>query len=177
MKTMRTTSSQRLTPWRGPFKRRLGAYSPLLAIAAIAACCAGALARESLPARRALAARTISVRDESTVHFLKSSGSSITDEGPATGTIPGRVRIRFVYDGNPSVDATITIFGHAGTLVAHGSGKLSSPTSPTPSFKGVLAITSGTGRYARAHGSGELFGVFYRRSYGMIVQTKGTLRY
>ncbi len=126
---------------------------------------------------RAHTARSLSVKDEGTVRFLRSSGSTITDEGPASGTIPGKVRIRFTYTGSPTVNAQITIFGHAGNIYAYGVGRLSSPVSATPSFKGTLTITGGSARYAHAHGSGELFGVFYRRSYGMIVQTKGTLRY
>jgi len=139
--------------------------------------CSGALATASTSPHPAHAARSLSVTDEGTVHFLKSSGSSITDEGPAKGTIPGKVRIRFTYDGNPTVNAQITIVGHAGNVYAHGIGHLSSPTSPSPSFKGTLAITGGSRRYAHAHGSGQMFGVFYRRSYAMTVQTKGTLRY
>lgn len=99
------------------------------------------------------------------------------DEGLATGTIPGKVRIVFVYDGDPTVSAQITIYGHSGTLRAHAIGHLSSPTSPSPSFSGALTITTGDGRYAHAHGDGHLYGVFYRRSYAITVQTEGTLDY
>jgi hypothetical protein len=127
--------------------------------------------------RAAHAAATVSARDEGHLHLVKASGSLLIDEGPATGTIPGKVRVRFTYNGNPSVSAQITIYGHAGTILAHGSGRLSSPTSPSPSFKGALSITGGTGRYAHARGSGEMFGVFYRRSYAITVQTKGVLHY
>jgi hypothetical protein len=126
---------------------------------------------------RARAAATVSARDEGRLHLVKASGSLLIDEGPATGTIPGKVRVRFTYNGNPSVSAQITIYGHAGTILAHGTGRLSSPTSPSPSFKGALSITGGTGRYAHAHGSGEMFGVFYRRSYAITVQTRGVLHY
>lgn len=147
------------------------------ALSLLTMACGGALAVASTSSESAHTARSLSVTDEGTVHFLKSSGSSITDEGPAKGTIPGKVRIRFTYDGNPTVNAQITIVGHAGSVYAHGIGHLSSPTSPSPSFKGTLAITGGSRRYANAHGSGQMFGVFYRRSYAMTVQTKGTLRY
>jgi hypothetical protein len=122
-------------------------------------------------------ARTMSVKDESHLHLIKSSGSLLIDEGSASGTIPGKVRVRFVYNGNPAVSASITIFGHAGSINAHGSGKLSSPNSPSPSFKGALTISGGSGRFAHASGSGHLYGVFYRRSYAMVVQTEGSLRY
>jgi hypothetical protein len=152
------------------------------AYAAVAIAVCIALAFGSLPAAarsRALAraARNLSVKDEGRLRLVKASGSLLIDEGPATGTIPGKVRVRFTYNGDPSVTAQITIYGHAGTILVHGSGRLSSPTSPSPSFKGALTITGGSGRYTHARGSGEMFGVFYRRSYAITVQTKGALHY
>jgi hypothetical protein len=117
------------------------------------------------------------VKDEGILRFVKSSGSTLIDEGHASGTIPGNVRIRFIYNGNPNVSAQITIYGAHGTIQVRASGRLSSPTNPNPSFSGTLTITGGSGRYRHAHGSGRLYGVFHRRSYSMIVQTQGTLHY
>jgi hypothetical protein len=119
----------------------------------------------------------LKVRDEGHLRFISSSGSQLIDEGAASGTIPGNVRVRFTYNGNPEVSAQFTIHGHNGSITGHAHGRLSNPTSTSPSFRGTLQITAGTGRYAHAGGNGELFGVFYRRSYGMIVQTIVTLRY
>ena len=133
-------------------------------------------ASASAPAR-ARSARTASVKDEGRLHLVKSSGSLLIDEGTASGSIPGTTVVRFTYNGSPSVTAQITIRGHYGTIQARGAGQLSSPTSPSPSFRGTLTITGGSGRYARIHGSGRLYGVFYRRSYAMVVQTEGTLHY
>jgi hypothetical protein len=126
------------------------------------------------PAR---ASRTLSVKDEGRLKLVHSSGSTLIDEGPASGTIPGKTRVRFVYNGNPTVSAQITIFGRSGTIYAHGSGRLSNPTSASPSFSGTLTISSGSGQYAHAHGGGHMYGVFYRRSYALTVQTEGTLHY
>lgn len=125
----------------------------------------------------ARAARTLHVRDEGHLRFISSSGSQLIDEGAATGTIPGNVRVRFTYNGNPEVFAQFTIHGRNGSISGHAHGRLSNPTSTSPSFRGSLTITGGSSRYAHAGGSGELFGVFNRRSYGLIVQAIATLRY
>jgi hypothetical protein len=126
---------------------------------------------------QALAAHVLKVRDEGHLRFISSSGSQLIDEGAATGTMPGNVRVRFTYNGNPEVFAQFTIHGRYGSISGHAHGRLSNPTSTTPSFRGSLSITGGSSRYAHASGSGELFGVFNRRSYGLIVQTIATLRY
>ncbi len=125
----------------------------------------------------AVAARSLSVKDEGYLRLVKSSGSLLIDEGPVRGTIPGRAKVRFVYNGDPAVTAQLTISGHAGSIVASARGRLSSPTSPHPSFDGTLTVTGGSGRYRHAHGSGRLYGIFYRRTYAMTVQTTGTVHY
>jgi hypothetical protein len=122
-------------------------------------------------------AHQLKVRDEGHLHFVHSSGSQLFDEGPISGTIKGRARVRFTYTGEPRVAATLTIYTSSGTINARATGRLSSPTSAAPSFRGSLSIVSGSGRYAHARGSGELFGVFYRRTYAMVVQTIGKLTY
>ncbi len=127
------------------------------------------------PAARA--ARVLSVRDEGRLHFTKSSGELIIDEGRASGSFPGWIRARFLYNGEPTVTAHFTISGAGGSISARGSGRLSSPTSPSPSFHGTMSVTGGTGRYAHIHGGGELYGVYYRRSYALTVQAIGKLPY
>jgi hypothetical protein len=138
-----------------------------------------ALALSSLLASSAIAARAIYVRDEGRLHYTGSSGSLLQEEGTATGTLPGKLRVRFVYTGTSlTVAAQFTITGSGWSLIGHGTGTLSDPNSPSPSFRGRMSITGGTGRYAHAHATGELFGVFYRRHhYALTVQTVGELHY
>jgi hypothetical protein len=122
-------------------------------------------------------ARVLNVRDEGRLHYVKSSASVIIEEGRASGTFPGLVKVRFTYDGAPTVSARFTIAGSGGSISALGSARLSSPTSPSPSFHGTMQITGGSGRYTRVHGGGQLFGVYYRRSYRLTVQAIGKLPY
>jgi hypothetical protein len=146
-----------------------------VAVAAAGVLSTSAWGRPDRPS--AHAARVLNVRDEGRLHYVKSSGSVIIDEGRASGTFPGWVKVRFTYDGEPTVGARFTITGSHGSISARGTARLSSPTSPSPSFHGTMSITGGTGRYAHVHGRGELFGVYYRRSYGLTVQAIGKLPY
>jgi hypothetical protein len=128
-------------------------------------------------AASAWATRVLSVRDQGRLHYVKSSGSVIIDEGRVSGSFPGSVKLRFTYDGEPTVSARFTISTTAGSISARGTAQLSNPTSPNPSFHGKMTITGGNGRYAHVRGGGELYGVYYRRSYALTVQAVGKLPY
>ncbi len=143
----------------------------------IAAAALGAPASAQPGGPQAHAARVLHVRDEGRLHYVHSSGEQIIDEGHATGSFPGWVKVRFLYNGEPTVSARFTIYGSGGTVSARGTARLSSPTSPSPSFHGSMTITGGSGRYAHIHGGGELYGVYYRRSYALTVQAIGKLPY
>lgn len=145
--------------------------APLAALALTAA------APGAAAAHTAHAARTVSVRDEGHLKFRSAQATTLLDEGAVRGSLPGRAAVRFVYNGSPKVSATFTIHTSGGTVTGKAHCRLNNPTSPTPSFRGALQITGGTGRYARARGAGELFGVFHRRGYGLVVQAVGRLRY
>ncbi len=125
----------------------------------------------------AAGAHTLHVRDEGYLRFVRSSGSQVIDEGHVHGNLPGGGRVRFTYNGNPTVYASFTIAGSGWSLSGRATCRLNNPNSTAPSFRGSLTLSGGAGRYARAHGSGELFGVYYRSSYALNVQAIGTLHY
>ena len=122
-------------------------------------------------------ASALQVRDEGQLHYVSDNATQIFDEGHVAGTIPGTGRVDFTYNASPDVNARFTIHGAGGSIDGEARAKLNSPSSLTPSFRGTLRITGGSGRYAHAYGSGELFGVFHRHGYGLIMQAIGTLRY
>jgi hypothetical protein len=123
----------------------------------------------------ARAARVFSVNDTGHLHFISESGSELVEEGPATGTLPGKVKVRFYLGA--TVRASFTIYPKTGgSISGHGSGALHS-TGTYASFGGALAITHGSGRYARAHGSGGMYGAINRHTYALTVQTIGKLYY
>jgi hypothetical protein len=162
---MKGRASARIGALIGP-AALLGAF--LFAVVAAGSTAAGPLAHP---------ARVLNVRDEGHLRFVHASGSTLLDEGRVSGSFPGTVKVRFRYTGDPYVSAQFTISGAGGSISARGSGRLSSPVSPTPSFRGRMRITAGSGRYAHIRGSGELFGVFNRRSYALSVQAIGKLSY
>jgi hypothetical protein len=125
----------------------------------------------------ALASRTLSVRDEGSLRFASDEATQIVDEGSLSGTLPGSGRVYFTYNGSPNVTARFTIHTSGGAIYGTARCRLNNPNSPVPSFRGALRIVGGSGRYARARGSGELFGVFHRRGYGLVVQAIGKLSY
>jgi hypothetical protein len=123
----------------------------------------------------ASAARTLEVKDESHMHLVRESGSLLLEEGTATGTLPGTVKVRF--DVGATVTAYFTIYSRSGgSISGHGKGALHS-TGAYATFGGTLSVTSGTGRFAHASGNGGLYGAINRRTYALTVQTIGKLDY
>lgn len=148
-----------------------------LAAALALASAPAAAARRSHRAHRSSQIQHLYVRDSGHLHFLSDSATSIFDGGRVTGTIPGGAKVRFEYNGSPHVAASFTIFARGGAIYGHALCQLHNPTSPVPSFKGALSITGGRGRYAHAHGSGHLYGVFHRHGYAIDMQAVGELTY
>jgi hypothetical protein len=159
--------------------RGIAATGALLALAlagALHASTAGAARTPSAPIL-ARAARTMSVNDNGELIKVHAAGETIIEEGKVSGTLPGTARVRLDI-GAELVTASfrITVRG-VGSIVGHASAKLSSPGRKA-SFRGTLSVTSGTGRYAHARGTGKLYGVIERVSDKLTVQTReGTLNY
>jgi hypothetical protein len=157
-----------------------GAARTAAVVALSATACAAlvgvAAAGATAGARPARAVRVMEVKDEGHLHLAsKPSGSLIDEEGSVAGTLPGTVKVRFNVGATVSAQFTIYARG-GGSISGHGSGALHS-TGEYSTFGGSLSVTSGTGRFAGAHGGGGLYGAINRKTYALTVQTLGKLSY
>jgi hypothetical protein len=149
-----------------------GVLAATLAALALSAWLPGAGA-SSRPAT-AVAAHVLDGNAEAKLRYVRSSGSTLIEEGPVSGGISGHMRAML------SLGATFTgsfrfytkageMRGH-GTAHPHGSGRYES-------FAGTDVMTGGTGRYAHVHGHGSMYGIFDRKTYDVTIQTRGMLHY
>jgi hypothetical protein len=159
------------TQLRPPGRRARRAVIVAAALLALGAACAGSTSDARFLAR---AARTLNVTDTAHLRYRGTSGSSLIEEGTATGGLPGTVRVRF--NVGASVSASFTISTHHGALIGHGTGVLHS-SGMYASFAGSMTVARGTGRYRYAHGHGGFYGAINRRTYDLTVQTTGKLSY
>jgi hypothetical protein len=148
----------------------------LSAIASIALAISGqsgtVLASSQHPARTA---RALNATDTAHLHYIRENAdSTLIEEGTAKGGLPGKVKAHMSVEAK--VAATFTITTRFGSLTGHGSGILHS-SGEYASFGGSMTVTSGTGRYAHAHGHGGFYGTINRSTYATTVQTTGTLSY
>lgn len=128
----------------------------------------------SRPTGRAHAAHVLNATDTAHLRYLSSSGSLLLDEGKATGTLPGRMRVHL--DLGTTFTGTFTIYASGGSIEGHG---IATPhgSGTYESFSGTLTVTGGSGRYAHAHGHGGLYGTFDRDNYALVIKTTGSLSY
>jgi hypothetical protein len=123
----------------------------------------------------ARAARTLNVTDEAHLRLAGTSGSTLIEEGPASGALPGTVRVRFTVGA--SISGSFTIYPRGGgSISGQGSARLHS-TGTYASFGGSMSVSHGTGRYAHAHGRGGFYGTVNRNTDALVIQTTGRLAY
>lgn len=125
-------------------------------------------------APRARAARSLKASDTAHLRYISASGSLLNEEGHATGTLPGGMRVRF--DVGSTFSGSFTIYAKGGSITGHGRATPSGEGA-IESFAGKLSVTGGTGAYRHAKGTAGLYGTFNRNTYALVVQTTGTLSY
>lgn len=123
---------------------------------------------------RALAAHTLKATDTAHLRYISASGSLLIEEGRASGTLPGDMKVHF--DVGTTFSGSFTIYAKDGSISGHGSA-VPHGSGVYESFSGSLDVTGGSGRYEHAHGQARLYGTFDRNSYALLVQTVGMLHY
>lgn len=119
-------------------------------------------------------ARSLHLTVVAHLHYVTSKGSYLIEEGVASGALAGTVKARLRITAN--ISGSFTFHPRGGSISGRGAGTLHESGTYT-SFGGSLKILSGTGRYAHAHGSGGLYGVYNRQNLGVTIQTTGSLDY
>lgn len=153
-------------------KRRGMVGGVLLAGALLASGVAGVHA--ATPSPHAHAARALKATDTAHLHYVSASGSLLLEEGAASGTLPGSMRVHL--DVGATLSGSFTIYTRGGTIKGHGEATPHG-SGIYESFAGSLIATGGSGRYAHAHGRASLYGTFNRSTYALTVQTTGKLSY
>ncbi len=132
------------------------------------------LATAALLAPGAAAAHALRATDTAHLRYVSASGSLLFEEGAASGTLPGSMRVHL--DVGTTLSGSFTIYTRGGTIRGHGEATPHG-AGVYESFAGTLVVTGGSGRYAHARGHTGLYGTFDRDNYALTVQTTGTLSY
>lgn len=160
------------------FSLRATSMLALLAVCSTAGALLGipaAPAAGSTRSLRAQIARTISGADEAHLHLVRQHEEVLSEEGAATGALPGHMRAELNVQPT-ALSGRCTIYTSGGSITGEGHATPRG-TGRYQSFHGTLVIIKGTGRYKGIHGRAGLYGTFDRRSYALVVQTTGTLSY
>jgi len=118
------------------------------------------------------AARALRATDRAALHYVSASGSLLYEEGRASGTLAGRMKVHLLLGS--ILRGNFTIYLRSGSIKGRGQG-VPHGSGVYESFAGWLVITGGTGRYSHASGRARLYGTFNRNTYALLVQTTGTL--
>jgi hypothetical protein len=116
-------------------------------------------------------------RETGNLHKISKNGASFNEKGPATGTYRGTLTL---YLTTTPKGVTFRILGNpsgGGSLIGHGSATIESE-GKIGKVSGTAVLTSGTGHYAHAHGTGiKVGGTFNRETYALAITLDGYLSY
>ena len=146
-----------------------------IAVAAISALFGASAASATTAVPIGRTARTTTVSDTGRLHLVSKSGSSFSERGTATGTLPGAVNAHFVLRVTEAT-GTVTINARGGSLTLALDAFAQSAGS-VARLNGTMTVTHGTGKYAHAHGTESLTATVNRRSWAIKAQMHGRLSY
>lgn len=121
-------------------------------------------------------ARTITVNQTAQMRLIKRVGTTLYEQGTATGTLPGVVAA--------TLTVNVTKVGGEITFYPRGGGSITFKAQGVPQAAGVVSratgtmtIVRGTGRFADARGRVRFNGILNRRSWAISVTASGRMTY
>jgi hypothetical protein len=125
----------------------------------------------------ARAARSLTLSESGRLHLTSKRGFTLNEQGSASGTIAGTIYIHLHLTSTSKVTAEVGIYPSGGSLSGNGSAAYRVEGS-VAAFTGTLAITRGSGKYARARASALRFnGTIQRRGDAVSVHVSGPLSF
>ncbi|MHB8490865.1 MAG: autotransporter [Solirubrobacteraceae bacterium] len=126
-------------------------------------------------AEHAVAARTQSGNANANLHYVRSHGSTLVEEGNVSGSLPGHARAELHVGA--TFTGSFTFYTRYGEIFGRGSARPSKGHGGVESFSGTAYISGGTGRYSHARGHGGFYGTFARSNYAVVLQLRGSFSY
>lgn len=136
----------------------------------------GAGSSEAAPLAESAKRKSLSVVNTVRLTLTRRDGSTLYENGTATGTLPGRVSARFVT-GLTKVTGTVTFYPYSGGSITMTAVGYPQSTRRVTALNGNLAVLRGTGKYSRALGSGTFTGTANRRTWAVTVNARANLTY
>jgi hypothetical protein len=122
----------------------------------------------------AAAARTVSLNDTAHLHRTSSHGFNLYESGSASGSLGGSITLHLDVVSTNRVTAQITVHPRGGGSINGSASGSYRNNGATASFSGTMSVTSGSGGYSGAHGSGLSFsGTIQRSTDAVTVHVSG----
>jgi hypothetical protein len=117
----------------------------------------------SLAAPAAHTAKTIELRESASLQATSKHGFTLNERGSVSGTVNGTIYVHLTVASTSRVVAEVNMYAGGGSITGQATASYRRG-STTGTFTGAISIVRGSGRYARARGSGLSFSGTIRRS-------------
>ena len=125
---------------------------------------------------KATAARLIELKESGQLRLTNGYETTLVGRGGATGTYNCSIVVHLTLVSAHRLTTTFTVSPNGGTISGKGSARYAEENG-NGYFGGTIALTRGTGRYARASGNEiGISGKINRESLRLMVHVHGAMR-
>ncbi len=126
-------------------------------------------------APRARSAATVSLHESGNLRLTSKHGFTLDEQGSASGTFNGTIRVRLTIISSSHVRAEVSISRSGGSISGEATASYRKDGA-SASFSGSMSISGGTGSYSHAHGSGLSFdGTIQNSNDAIAVRLSGPI--